>query len=252
MLAPKSVLITGCNRGIGLEFVKHFLQLAKPPKFVFACCRNSAAATDLNEIAKSNPSVKVLELDVTKQDSIEKAKLYVASIVEGEGLNLLINNSGIASDQDIEDVTREEMMRCYEVNAIGPLMMAQSFLPLLRLAASQHQSDPMSCNKAAIINISTSLASISEYSSPRRRYPYRASKAALNMITTSLCLDLKADGILCTSVHPGWVKTEMGGPNALISTEESLNGMMSVLEKLQGEECSGKFYHGVRGDFIGW
>lgn len=72
------------------------------------------------------------------------------------------------------------------------------------------------------------------------------------MITTNLSLDLKADGILCTAVHPGWVKTDMGGPNALISTEESLKGVMSVLEKLRGEDGSGKFYHGVRGDLIGW
>ncbi|XP_045164533.2 C-factor-like [Mercenaria mercenaria] len=251
MLSPKSVLITGCNRGIGLEFVKQFLRLAKPPKFLFACCRNPGAATDLNTIAESNPSVNVVELDVTKQETIEKAKSHVASIVEGEGLNLLINNSGIVNRQGIEDVTREEMRSCFEVNAIGPLMMAQAFLPLLRQAASHHSADPMSCNKAAIINISTGVASISENSSGGR-YPYRSSKAALNMITTNLCLNLKADGILCTAVHPGWVKTEMGGPNALIGTEESLKGMMSVLEKLQGEECSGKFYHGVRGDLIGW
>lgn len=77
-------------------------------------------------------------------------------------------------------------------------------------------------------------------------------QAALNMLTTNMALELKEDGILCTAVHPGWVKTEMGGPSALITTETSLQGMMSVLEKLQGDEGTGKFYHGVRGDFIGW
>ncbi|XP_060587073.1 C-signal-like [Ruditapes philippinarum] len=251
MLSPKSVLITGCNRGIGLEFVKQFLQLTKPPRFLFACCRNPEQATDLNVIAKSNSSVTVLQIDVTKQESIDKAKAYVASKVEGDGLNLLINNSGLVGRQGVEDVTREDMLKCYEVNAIGPLMMAQAFLPLLRQAASLSPSEPLSCNKAAIINMSTGVASISENSSGGR-YPYRASKAALNMITSNLSLDLKTDGILCTAIHPGWVKTEMGGPNALISTEESLKGIMSVLEKLQGEEGSGKFYHGVRGDLIGW
>ncbi|XP_060605611.1 C-signal-like [Ruditapes philippinarum] len=143
------------------------------------------------------------------------------------------------------------MLKCYEVNAIGPLMVAQTFLPLLRQAAGQQSSEPMSCGKAAIINISTGVASITENSSGRM-YPYRASKAALNMITSNLSLDLKSDGILCTAIHPGWVKTEMGGPNALISTEECLKGIMFVLEKLQGDEESGKFYHGVKGHVIPW
>ncbi|XP_060605571.1 C-signal-like [Ruditapes philippinarum] len=107
----------------------------------------------------------------------------------------------------------------------------------------------MSCSKAAIINISTGVASITENSSGGI-YPYRASKAALNMITSNLSLDLKSDGILCTAIHPGWVKTDLGGPNALISTEESVKGMMPVLEKLRGDAESGKFYHGVKGHVI--
>jgi NAD(P)-dependent dehydrogenase (short-subunit alcohol dehydrogenase family) len=72
------------------------------------------------------------------------------------------------------------------------------------------------------------------------------------MITSNLCLDLKTDGILCTAINPGWVQTDMGGPNALITTEESVKGIMSVLEKLKGEEDSGRFYHGVKGQTIPW
>ncbi|KAL4226006.1 hypothetical protein ACF0H5_013993 [Mactra antiquata] len=251
MLSPKSVLITGCNRGIGLEFVKQFLNLNSPPKYLFACCRNPDAAQNLNEIAQKNASVKVLQLDVTNQGTIDRAEEVVKSVVKDDGLNLLINNSGIVDRSNIEETTRDKMRECYEVNAIGPLMMAQTFLPLLRQAASQYPDKPMSCSKSAIINLSTGVASISENSSGGR-YPYRSSKAALNMITSNLSIDLKSDGILCTAIHPGWVKTDMGGPNALISSEESLKGMMAVLEKLEGEEGSGKFYHGVRGDLIGW
>ncbi|XP_045165172.2 C-factor-like [Mercenaria mercenaria] len=251
MLSPKSVLITGCNRGIGLEIVKQFLQLTEPPKFLFACCRNPVAATELNAIAESNPQVRVVELDVVKQDTIEKAKLLVASIVENEGLNLLINNSGVYVPIGLVDVTREEMKRHYEVNAVGPLMVTQAFLPLLKQAARQHPTDPLSCSKAGIINISSGTGSISE-NSTGGSYPSRTSKAALNMITSNLSLDLKVDGILCTAIHPGWVKTEMGGESALITTEESVKGIMSVLEKLQGEEGSGKFYHGFKGELIGW
>jgi len=77
-------------------------------------------------------------------------------------------------------------------------------------------------------------------------------QAALNMVTSNMALEFAADGILVAAVHPGWVMTEMGGPNALISTETSLQGMMGCLAKMQGEEATGKFYHGVRGDLIGW
>lgn len=251
MLVPKSVLITGANRGIGLEFVKEFLKLSRTPRFIFACCRSPEAATELNSLANSNPSVNVLQLDVKDQQSVERAQSLVSKAVKGEGLNLLINNAGIIGHQSVEEVTREVMREAYEVNAIGPLMMAQAFLPLLKQAASQSPNEPMSCSKAAIINLSTGVASITENSSGEL-YPYRSSKAALNMITSNLALDLKADGILCTAIHPGWVKTDMGGPNALISTEESLKGIMAVLEKLRGEEESGKFYHAVRGTQLPW
>ena len=77
-------------------------------------------------------------------------------------------------------------------------------------------------------------------------------QAALNMVTSNFALEFKSDGIIATAVHPGWVKTEMGGPNALISTEESAVGIMNTLAKLEGEEGTGKFYHAIRGDFIGW
>ena len=77
-------------------------------------------------------------------------------------------------------------------------------------------------------------------------------QAALNMVTSNLAIEFKDDGIIATAVHPGWVKTEMGGPNALISTEESVVGIMNTLAKLEGVEGTGKFYHAVRGDMIGW
>ncbi|XP_052283213.1 C-factor-like isoform X2 [Dreissena polymorpha] len=251
MLAPKIVLVTGANRGIGLEFVKQFLLLKSPPKYIFACCRQPDTAEELKGVAKGNPSVHVLKLDVCDQSSIDNAKAFLESKVEGEGLNLLINNSAIISHADLYNATREDMAKVYETNAIGPLMVVKSFLPLLKKAASVDPSAAMSCNRAAIINISTGVASISENSSSGL-YAYRASKAALNMITTNMSLDLKNEGILATAIHPGWVKTDMGGPNALIDTVTSVTGCMSVMEKLHGEEGTGKFYHGVRGDTIGW
>ncbi|KAH3819618.1 hypothetical protein DPMN_121357 [Dreissena polymorpha] len=150
------------------------------------------------------------------------------------------------------------MAKVYEINAIGPLMVVKSFLPLLKQAASVDPAAPLSCNRAAIINISTSLASISGNTSigfhgiTSGFYGYRASKAALNMITTNMSLDLKNDGILATAIHPGWVKTDMGGPNALIDTVTSVTRVMAVMGKLQGEEGTGKFYNGDNGELLGW
>ncbi|XP_052809194.1 C-factor-like [Mya arenaria] len=250
-LCPKSVLVTGANRGIGLEFVRQFLALKTPPKFIFACCRVPENVADLNSIAEKSPSVHVVKIDVTDDSIIGGARAYVESTVGADGLNLLINNAAVGVQKRLQEVTREEMRRHYEANAIGPLMVARAFLPLLKQAASLSPAAPMSCSRAAIINISSVLASISENSSGGG-YAYRPSKAALNMLTTNLALELKEDGILATAVHPGWVKTEMGGPNALIDTGESITAMMSLLAKLQGEEGTGKFYNGVRGGLIGW
>ncbi|XP_045195874.1 C-factor-like isoform X2 [Mercenaria mercenaria] len=243
MLSPKSVLITGSNRGIGLEFVRQFLKFADPPKYIFASCRLPEKASELTEIAKTSPCVHVIKLDVADHSSIKNAKAVVASVVEDNGINLLINNAGTyRADADIYNVSWEEMRRNFDVNAIGPLMISQ--------AAGRKKDEVMSCNKAAIINISSDFGSITENFG--RLYPYRASKAAQNMITSCLSIDLKADGILCTAVHPGWVKTDMGGPNAKISTEESVSGVFAILRKLQGEEESGKYYDSTSGKVFGW
>ncbi|XP_052779209.1 C-factor-like [Mya arenaria] len=250
-LCPKSVLITGANRGIGLEFVKQFLKLDVPPKFIFACCRQPDSAEDLKSIASGSSVVHIVKLDVQDQSTIDTAKTYVESKLEGQGLNLLINNAAVLHLKGFYDVTKQEMMDHFETNAVGPLIVSQTFISLLKQAAGVNPTAPMSCSRAAIINMSTGVASISENSSGGI-YPYRASKAALNMLTSNMAIDLKGDGILVTAVHPGWVKTNMGGPNALIDTETSLKGIMSVFAKLQGEEGTGKFYHGVKGELIGW
>ncbi|XP_045198422.2 C-factor-like [Mercenaria mercenaria] len=202
MLSPKSVLITGSNRGIGLEFVRQFLKFVDPPKYILACCRFPEKASKLTEIAQTSPYVHVIKLDAADQRSMKNAKAVVASVVEDNGINLLINNAGIyRADADIYNTSWEEMRRNFDVNAIGPLMI---------------------------------------------------SRAAQNMITLCLSVDLKADGILCAAVHPGWVKTNMGGPNAKISAEESVSGVFTILRKLQGEEKSGKYYDSTTGKVFGW
>lgn len=250
MFSPKSVLITGCSRGIGLELVKHFLKLQPPPTHLFATCRSPETAKDLKEMAATNPSIAIVKLDTTEQSSIDAARAMVESRLEGSGLNLLINNAAILQRSPLDVVTAEMMVEHYRVNCAAPLMVTKAFLPLLKIAANADRDKPMSCSRSAIINISTGVASISENSSGGN-YAYRASKAGLNMVTTNLAIELKGDGIIATAVHPGWVRTDMGGANARISTEESVSLIMNVLAKLQGEDGTGKFYH-CKGHIIGW
>lgn len=245
-LSVRSVLITGANRGIGLELVKQFLSLPDPPKHIFATCRNPDASQDLNELAAKHPSVHVHKFDAVDYASYPALVQWIQKTVNGEGLNLLINNAGQFSKlEDLASVTREAMLSDFEVNAVAPLRLSQDLLPLLKEAAASSAIEGLSCSKAAIINISSRIGSIDDNTSGGY-YSYRTSKAAQNMITKSLSVNLKADGILALALHPGWVQTEMGGKSAPINTVTSVTGMLKVMAE-QKTEDTGKFiaYDGV-------
>ena len=137
-MLTRSILITGSNRGIGLELVRQFAQHPEAPEFIFAACRNPHTATELNDLAKTHPNVVVMEMDVTKYDTFDVAKQLVQEKVGERGLNVLFHNAGLLPrDRSIEDVDPENMRRAYEVNAIAPGMLAKAFLPLLRQASAQ-------------------------------------------------------------------------------------------------------------------
>ncbi|XP_013775522.1 uncharacterized protein LOC106460375 [Limulus polyphemus] len=124
------------------------------------------------------------------------------------------------------------MMKNYEVNVVTPLIFTKAVLPLLKAAATQNDTKPFGCSRALVVNISSVLGSILSNDSGGL-YPYRASKAALNMISKSLAVDLYSDGILSVSIHPGWVKTDLGGPNALIDTSTSVEGILGTILKVK-------------------
>lgn len=217
-LGCSSVFITGCNRGIGLAFVKHILNLPSVPKHIFATCRSLKAenARELADLAQKHSNLHVLEFDASDVSSgrlpeiVEKVEATLADF----GLNLLINNAGINIRESFKDVTAESMTKCYKVNTIAPLMITKAFLPLLQRAASV--KDIPSQPRAAVVNISSILGSIELNSASRKPIPYCASKAALNMVTKSFSIDLAKDGIIAVAVHPGWVQTDMGGKNGNI------------------------------------
>jgi len=236
----KSVLITGCNRGIGFGLIKYLTQQSISPTYLFATCRNPTKAEALQVIAEKYKNVHILQLDVTDFGSYDRVVKTVESVVQDEGLNLLFNNAGVSPKYTrINLVKVEQMTNGFMTNTVAPLMLTKAFVPLLKRAAQNKSSEPPSASRAAVINFSSVLGSIAE-NSQGGLYPYRASKAALNAVTRSMSVDLKADGIIVTSMHPGWVKTEMGGQNATMTVEESVSNIIKTVLSLN-EQHSGKF-----------
>ncbi|XP_045173477.2 C-factor-like [Mercenaria mercenaria] len=240
-MSPANVLITGANRGIGLEFVKQYAQLQPNcPQHVFAGCRSPDSAKDLQDLQTKYKNIKIVKIDLNDEATYASAAKAVEEVVGDAGLNLLINNAGAANRASLDTVTSEDMVSLFQINAVGPLMLTKAFLPLLRKAAAK--GGAMSSDRACVINISTGVASITE-NDTGGAYSYRTSKAALNMITKNLSLDLKKDGILVSAIHPGWIKTGMGGPKATTEASDCIEALLKVIDSLNSEESSGKLYH---------
>ncbi|XP_062997093.1 C-signal-like [Elgaria multicarinata webbii] len=243
----RSVLVTGSNRGIGLELVRQLAEMTDPPEHIFAMCRNpnGPQGKSLRDLAAKHPNIHVVQLEVVDQSSVKAAVSVVESHLKSKGLNLLINNAGVNSYATLQTVEQQEMLSVFNTNVVGPILVVQGFLPLLKRAAKETATEGMSCAKAAIINLTTKLASIQRgfevTESPL--YPYRASKAALNMVTACLALELKGDGILCTVIHPGWVKTDMGTEKAPLTVQCSVEGILKVLANLSSSST---------GAFLDW
>ncbi|XP_058669235.1 C-signal-like [Ammospiza nelsoni] len=243
MAAARTVLLTGSNRGIGLELVKQLLGSPRSPAWIFATCRDpdGPRAQELRDLASKHSNLVLIKLDVENPSAITDAAKVVEGKLNGMGLNLLINNAGIYTPTaSLDTVDAEDMVRTYKTNAVGPMLMAQAFLPLLKKAAQDSKEKGLSCSKAAIINISTILGSIKK--TPDSFFhpviSYRCSKAALNMLTMCQALTYKEAGILCVALHPGWVKTDMGTQEADLTVDTSVRGLLSVLPILS-EKHSG-------------
>ncbi|XP_054026194.1 C-factor-like [Dryobates pubescens] len=242
-----SLLVTGANRGIGLGLVQRFLGMPTPPEWVFAGCRDPKGqrAQELQNLASKHPNLVIIPLDVSNPASIKAAAATVEKQLGGSGLTLLINNAGIVRNANLDDETLENMTEIYTTNTIGPLLMGQAFLPLLKKAAQGSPGSALSCSKAAIINISSTGGCIS---APlgwdlMQIVSYRCSKAALNMLTKCQSLGYREHGILCVALHPGWVQTDMGstaGHQPPVTVDASVQGMLKVLSSLS-EKDTGTF-----------
>ncbi|KAM7010948.1 uncharacterized protein RBU47_007061 isoform 2-T2 [Passerculus sandwichensis] len=161
-LHVRSLLVTGANRGIGLGLVQHFLRMPNPPQWIFAGCRDPKGqrAQELQNLASKHPNIIIIPLEVSDPASIKAAAAKVGEHLGGSGLNLLINNAGIVKLNTLDTETSEDMREIYTTNTIGPLLMGQAFLPLLKKAAQGSSGSGLSCSKAAIVNMSSIAGSI--------------------------------------------------------------------------------------------
>jgi len=215
------VMITGANRGIGLEFVR---QYAGEGWRVIATCRTPRNAKELAAIAGD---VKIHALDVA--DDYQVAAL--AKTLAEEPIDILINNAGVMGPDDgFGRTPANEWLEVLRVNAIAPLHVVEQFIGNLDRG-----------QRRLIINITSRMGSIAD-NSGGGSYIYRSSKAALNMVAKCMSHDLKPRRMIVVVFHPGWVKTDMGGPNAMIPPKVSVGGMRAKIAQLTPAD-SGKFFN---------
>jgi len=221
----RQILITGANRGIGLELVRQCLERGDN---VFATCRQPDQAANLKALqAVEKGSLTILQMDVTQTDSLEAAHSSLQASTNR--LDCIFNNAGInLGNETIRNVRRQDMLQTLEVNAVSPILVAQQFLDLLQAG-----------NQPRIVNISSDAGSISQMSSGRG-YSYFGSKAALNMYSRALAFDPEIGEVIVIAVHPGWVRTDMGGSMAPLSTEESARSILALTDRLAPAD-RGKF-----------
>ena len=231
----KTTLITGANRGIGLEFSR---QLAEDGWCVLACSRDLEKSDALNKLAAEYPEqITLYALDVTDHGQIEKLSQTLAN----KPIDLLINNAGVfpdINDRSFGQTDYDSWAHAFLVNTMAPLKMAEEFIDQVTQSS-----------RKTIVTITSKMGSVAD-NGRGGSYIYRSSKSAVNMVIKSIAIDLKSNDIISVLLHPGWVRTDMGGPSGLISVEQSVSGMLSVIREVTSTD-SGKFI-AYDGQIIPW
>jgi len=226
-----TVLVTGANRGLGYEFVKQYSE----NKFdVFACCRNVNEAKKLKELAEISENIKIYELDVGNVKTIKS----LSQQLKNEKIDVLINNAGIYRSSTVGNINYDDWMESFKVNTIAPYQIVENFLEQI-----------INSDLKKVVSITSKMGSIDDNTSGGS-YIYRSSKTALNSMMRSLTHDLKNQGVATLTLHPGWVRTDMGGPGGWINSIESVQGMIKQIDKLTIDD-SGK-YLDYAGKTINW
>ena len=223
----QTCVVTGANRGIGLELAR---QLSERGDTVIGTARDPGSATDLGKLG-----TRVEELDVGNPKSIAA----FARRLKGTAVDLLVHNAAVGvSGPAVEKVDAESVEEHFRVNTLGPLRLTQALLPHLR-----------SGERKLVVAISSGLGSISE-NSTGGWVAYRISKTALHQVMRTLDAELSKEGLTFVLLSPGWVRTRMGGKDAPLSPEDSVRGLLKVIDRL-GPKDSGRFFT-ERGREIAW
>jgi NAD(P)-dependent dehydrogenase (short-subunit alcohol dehydrogenase family) len=227
------VVITGANRGIGLGLVRAY---AARGAEVDAAARKPGEAKELQALAReSGGRVHVHELDVRNDAQVAA----LAAALRGAAVDVLVNNAGIAGNWSttLGTFDVEEALRLFDTNALGAVRVTRALVPNLRAA------------RGKVINMTSRMGSIGDNGSGRS-YAYRMSKAALNMATRNIAHELKGFGGIAVTLHPGWVKTEMGGDGATEEIDDAVGRIVRSIDELDATK-SGRFWH-AKGEELPW
>lgn len=233
-MSSSTYFITGCNRGLGLEFVR---QLLARGQRVIATCRDIATSTDLTALTlKHSGQLSLVEMDVSDEASMREA----VALLNDEAIDVFINNAGMYGPRDANfgNVDGPAMAEVLFTNAVAPVLLTQLLIDNVRKGIGKK-----------LVFVSSKMGSIAD-NGRGGSYIYRSSKTALNSVVKSLALDLAPEGIATATLHPGWVRTDMGGPNGLIDAPESVSGMLNVIDGLSVAN-TGQFFS-YDGSTIAW
>lgn len=233
-IETRTVLVTGANRGLGLEFVR---QYAEAGWKVCAACRAPKAARELKELESRHAErIRVLTIDVLESKSVKDA----AGTLRGEPIDLLLNNAGVGGPpaQKIGSFDYAAWAKVFDANVLGPVRMIESFVENVAKGRDKR-----------IVTVTSRMGSIADNSSGGS-YAYRSSKAAVNAAMKSFSIDLAPRGITCVVVHPGWVRTDMGGAGGKLAPAESVKSLRALFVELSPAD-SGKFFN-VDGEELPW
>lgn len=209
-----TILITGANRGLGLEFCR---QYAKDGWRVIATCRKPSVAEELMALAQQYPNLQIETVDVADFSQVDALNARLAE----ECIDVLLNNAGVYPDkaeQGLGHLDYQAWSKGFLINSIAPIKLAEAFLPQIQRS-----------QKKLIVSVSSLMGSMADNQSGGSLL-YRSSKAALNAAMKSLSVDLLLSSIGVLILHPGWVRTDMGGENALIDVDESVTGMRRQID----------------------
>ncbi len=230
----KTILVTGANRGLGLEFTKRLLQRGEK---VIATARAPQKAQSLKELQKVHGALlEIFPLDVSDAGSVRN----LADELHFTSLDVIINNAGVLLEDLGRDVNAdpEVLLKTLNTNTVGPVRVIEALLPMLCAG-----------DEPVIVNISSGLGSFSRENGAAGP-AYRASKAALNMITKTLSESLRHRNITLVSLDPGWISTDMGGAEAPLTPPESVDGMLRVIDGLTRRD-TGRFIN-RNGEDVPW